>query len=164
MINLQLFKTVEELYNRKGKPTGELIIDAVIEAICSTKTHRSEDIALWLNVDKRDLWHSIHMLTGMRLNDIILQWRVLQAKEKWDEKQARYNEHKELVKAKKKEAPEGYQLTEKFKKAYRDEISVPSLDEIAKRYGWDSYRSLQRVAKRFGVTFKTLRYAPRKQK
>ena len=55
MINLQLFKTVEELYNRKGKPTGELIIDAVIEAICSTKTHRSEDIALWLNVDKRDL-------------------------------------------------------------------------------------------------------------
>ena len=119
---------------------------------------------MWLNVDKRDLWHSIHMLTGMRLNDIILQWRVLQAKEKWDEKQARYNEHKELVKAKKKEAPEGYQLTEKFKKAYRDEISVPSLDEIAKRYGWDSYRSLQRVAKRFGVTFKTLRYAPRKQK
>ena len=104
MINLQLFKTVEELYNRKGKPTGELIIDAVIEAICSTKTHRSEDIALWLNVDKRDLWHSIHMLTGMRLNDIILQWRVLQAKEKWDEKQARYNEHKELVKAKKKDA------------------------------------------------------------
>lgn len=102
MINLQLFKTVEELYNRKGKPTGELIIDAVIEAICSTKTHRSEDIALWLNVDKRDLWHSIHMLTGMRLNDIILQWRVLQAKEKWDEKQARYNEHKELVKERKR--------------------------------------------------------------
>ena len=40
--------------------------------------HRSEDIALLLDVEQRELWNSIHMLIGMRLNDIILHWRVLQ--------------------------------------------------------------------------------------
>ena len=164
MIEIQKYTSVEELYARKGQPTGELIIDAVIEAIRYTTTHRSEDIALLLNVDQRELWYSVHMLTGMRLNDIILHWRVLQAKEKWDAKQAKYKEHKELVKIKKKEMPEGYQLTEEFKNACREDVGTKSLDEIAKFYGWKSYKSLQQIAKRFGVSFPTLRYATRKQK
>ena len=46
------------------------------------RVHRSEDIALLLDVEQRELWNSIHMLIGMRLNDIILHWRVLQAKKK----------------------------------------------------------------------------------
>ena len=95
-----------------------------------------------LDVDQRELWNSVHMLTGMRLNDIILHWRVLQAKEKWDANQTLFQEHKER---------------------YRYDVSTKCLDEIAKRYGWESFRSLQRIAKRFGITFETLRYASRKR-
>ena len=137
-----IVESVEELFHAR-EPTGEVIIDEVVNAIRCTNTHRSEDIALLLDVDQRELWHSIHMLTGMRLNDIILHWRVLQAKEKWDANQALFQEYKER---------------------YRYNVSTRCLDEIAKRYGWDSYRSLQRTAKRFGITFETLGYVVRKRK
>ena len=136
-----IVESVEELFHAR-EPTGEVIIDEVVNAIRCTNTHRSEDIALLLDVDQRELWHSVHMLTGLRLNDIILHWRVLQAKEKWDANEALFQDHKE---------------------SYRYNVSTRCLDEIAKRYGWDSYRSLQRIAKRFGITFETLRYAARKQ-
>ena len=137
-----IVESVEELFHAR-EPTGEVIIDEVVNAIRCTNTHRSEDIALLLDVDQRELWHSIHMLTGMRLNDIILHWRVLQAKEKWDANQALFQEYKER---------------------YRYNVSTRCLDEIAKRYGWDSYRSLQRTARRFGITFETLGYVVRKRK
>ena len=164
MTNIQQFTNLEELYNRKGEPTGELIIDAVIDAIRNSKTHRSEDIALLLNVDQRALWFAVQLLTGMRLNDIVLHWRVLQAKEKWDEKMAKYQEYKEYVKTQKKEGLDGFQPTDEFKRAQEYEISIQSLEKIAKRYGWDSYKSLKRTASRFGVSFKTLRYTPRTKK
>ena len=136
-----IVESVEELFHAR-EPTGEVIIDEVVNAIRCTNTHRSEDIALLLDVDQRELWHSVHMLTGLRLNDIILHWRVLQAKEKWDANEALFQEYKER---------------------YRYNVSTRCLDEIAKRYGWDSYRSLQRTAKRYGITFETLRYAARKR-
>ena len=136
-----IVESVEEMFHTR-EPTGEVIIDEVVNAIRCTNTHRSEDIALLLDVDQRELWNSVHMLTGLRLNDIILHWRVLQAKEKWDANQALFQEHKER---------------------YRYDVSTKCLDEIAKRYGWESFRSLQRIAKRFGITFETLRYAVRKR-
>ena len=144
------------------EPIGEVIVDAVVNTLRCTNTHRSEDIALLLDVDQRELWNSVHMLTGMRLNDIILHWRVLQAKEKWDANHALFQDHKEIIKN--QEVPEGFVMTKKMKDAYRYDLSTASLDEIAKRYGWDSYRSLQRIAKRFGITFETLGYAARKRK
>ena len=117
-----------------------------------------------LDVYQRELWHSVHMLTGIRLNDIILHWRVLQAKEKWDANLALFQDYKEIIKVKKQEAPEGFVMSKKMKDAYRYNVSTRCLDEIAKRYGWNSYRSLQRTAKRFGITFETLRYVVRKRK
>ena len=156
-----IVESVEEMYHAR-EPTGEVIIDEVVNAIRCTNTHRSEDIALLLDVDQRELWNSVHMLTGMRLNDIILHWRVLQAKEKWDAQEAIFEEYKEIIK--KQDVPDGFVMTKKMKDAYRYNVSSKSLDEIAKRYGWDSYRSLQRIAKRFGITFETLRYASRKRK
>ena len=164
MNKLKRFTSVEELYNRKGEPTGEIIIDEVIEAIRTTKTHKSEDIALLLDVDQRALWFAVQLLTGMRLNDIVLHWRVLQAKEKWDEKIVKYQEYKEYVKTQKKEGLNGFQPTNEFKRAQEYEISIQSLETIAKRYGWDSYNSLKRTASRFGESFKTLRYTPRTKK
>ena len=157
-----IVESVEEMYHAR-EPTGEVIVDAVVDAIRCTNTHRSEDIALLLDVDQRELWHSVHMLTGMRLNDIILHWRVLQAKEKWGAQEALFLEYKESIKVKKQEAPEGFEMTKKMKDAYRYNVSTKCLDEIAKRYGWESYRSLQRTAKRFGITFETLSYAVRKR-
>ena len=164
MINLQQFTSVEELYNRKGKPTGELIIDGVIESIRNTNTHRSEDIALLLNVEPRALAFAVQMLTGMRLKDFILHWRVIQVKEKWDAKRASYKDFKEYIKAKSKEVPEGYKLNKEFVKEYQKEVSIKSLEEIAIRYGWDSYKSLQRTAKRYGVTFEVLRFVTKGKK
>ena len=158
-----IVESVEELFHAR-EPTEEVIIDEVVNAIRCTNTHRSEDIALLLDVDQRELWHSIHMLTGMRLNDIILHWRVLQAKEKWDAQEALFQDYKESIKVKKQEAPEGFVMTKKMKDAHRYDLSIASLDEIAKRYGWDSYRSLQRTAKRYGITFETLGYAVRRRK
>ena len=104
-----IVESVEEMFHAR-EPTGEVIIDEVVNAIRCTNTHRSEDIALLLDVDQRELWHSIHMLTGMRLNDIILHWRVLQAKEKWDAQEALFQDYKESIKVKKQEAPEGFVL------------------------------------------------------
>ena len=164
MINLQQFTSVEELYNRKGEPTGELIIDAVVEAIRNTHTHRSEDIAILLNVKPRALAFAVQMLTGMRLQDIILHWRVIQAKEMWDNKYAGFKDYKDFVKSKSKDAPEGYELTKDSKKAYQREISIKSLEEIAIRYGWDSYKSLQRTARKYGITFKPLRFVTKNWK
>ena len=158
-----IVESVEEMYHAR-EPTGEVIIDEVVNTLRCTNTHHSEDIALLLDVDQRELWHSVHMLTGLRLNDIILHWRVLQAKEKWDANLALFQEYKEIIKVKKQEAPEGFVMSKKMKDAHRNDLSIASLDEIAKRYGWDSYRSLQRTAKRYGITFETLRYVVRKRK
>ena len=155
-----IVESVEAMYHAMV-PFGEVIIDEVVNAIRCTNTHRSEDIALLLDVDQRELWNSVHMLTGMRLNDIILHWRVLQAKEKWDANQALFRDYKESIKN--QEVPEGFVMTKKMKDAYRYDLSTASLDEIAIRYGWKSFRSLQRIAKRFGITFETLRYAARKR-
>jgi AraC-like DNA-binding protein len=164
MTNIQQFTNLEELYNRKGEPTGELIIDAVIDAIRNSKTHRSEDIALLLNVEPRALTFAVQMLTGVRLKEFILHWRVLQAKEMWDGKYAGYKGYKDFVKSKSKDAPEGYELTKDSKKAYQREISIKSLEEIAIRYGWDSYKSLQRTARKYGITFKPLRFVTKNWK
>ena len=158
-----IVESVEEMFHAR-EPTGEVIIDEVVDAVRKTRTQRSSDIALLLDVDQRELWHSVHMLTGLRLNDIILHWRVLQAKEKWDANLALFQEYKEIIKVKKQEAPEGFVMSKKMKDAHRYDLSIASLDEIAKRYGWDSYRSLQRTAKRYGITFETLRYVARKRK
>jgi len=158
MINLKQFTSVEELYNRKGEPTGELIIDALIYALCNTKTTRSEDIAILLDVDQRALWHSVKLLTGMRLKDIVLHWRVLQAKELWDEKLAGFKNYNDFVRAKTEEAPEGYQMTPEMKIAYQNEISIKSLEDVAKRCGWESYKSMVKMAKKFGVSFEVKRF------
>ena len=157
-----IVESVEEMFHAMV-PFGEVIIDEVVNTLRCTNTHRSEDIALLLDVDQRELWHSVHMLTGLRLNDIILHWRVLQAKEKWNANEALFQDYKARIKVKKQEAPEGFVMSKKMKDAHRYDLSTASLDEIAKRCGWDSYRSLQRTAKRYGITFETLRYAARKR-
>jgi len=158
MINLKQFTSVEELYNRKGEPTGELIIDAVVDALHNSITTKSEDIAILLDVNHRALWYSVQLLTGMRLKDIVLHWRALQAKELWDAKCAGFKNYNEFVRTKAKEAPQGFQVSPEVTKAYKNEVRIKSLEEVAKRCGWDSYRSLLRVGKKFGINFEVKRF------
>ena len=49
-----IVETVEQLYNT-NEPTGEMIIDEVVDAVRKTQTQNASDIALLLDVDRRDL-------------------------------------------------------------------------------------------------------------
>ena len=71
MIILKQFTSVEELYKNRKTPTGELIMDALIEAINLSKTVHPGDIALLMDVDERALRYAVQLLTGMTLKDIL---------------------------------------------------------------------------------------------
>lgn len=73
--------TVEELYNRKGEPTGEMIVDATVWAIMHSHTREAQDIASMVNADQRKLTHAIELLVGESLKDFIDEWRMLQARD-----------------------------------------------------------------------------------
>ena len=49
-----IVESVEELYNRK-EPTGEAIVDAVVEILRKFRLIYPEDVALLLDVKVRDL-------------------------------------------------------------------------------------------------------------
>ena len=80
-----IVESVEEMYYRR-EPTGEVIVDEVMDAVRKTKTQRASDIALLLDVEHRLLNDAFKMLTGMNLSTMIIEWRMLQAKELLDRK------------------------------------------------------------------------------
>ena len=158
MIKIQRFTNVEELYKNRKNPTGELIMDAFIEAINCSKTVHPGDIALLMNVDERALRYAMQMLTGLTPKDILHHWRVLQAKDLWDAQRAGFKNYKEFAKEKSKDAPEGFLLSKEVVDQYKNDVSIKSFEAVAKRVGWDSYKSLLRVAKQFGITFEIARF------
>ncbi len=80
-----IVESVEELYHAR-QPTGEIIIDAVTDAIRKTTTQRSGDIALLLDADHRQLNDAFKLLTGMNLSTLIVEWRMLQARDLLDDR------------------------------------------------------------------------------
>ena len=80
-----IVESVEEMYHAR-EPTGEVIIDSVLDALRKTRTQRSSDIALLLDVDHHQLNAAFKMLTGMNLSTLITEWRMLQAKDLLDDK------------------------------------------------------------------------------
>lgn len=80
-----IIESVEELYKAQ-EPTGEIIIDAVVDAVRKTKTQKPGDIALLLDVDRRNLSIAFELLTGMTLNTLLQEWRMLQAHDLLDDK------------------------------------------------------------------------------
>lgn len=153
MIKIQQFTNVEELYKNRKNPTGELIMDAFIEALNNTRTIQASDIALFLGVNDRSLREAVNLLTGIQIKDIVQHWRLLQAKDLWEEQKAGFSSVKEFVAEKSKDAPEGFLLAKEVKDSYKNEVSLQRFEEVAKRCGWRSYKSLLRVASRFGVSF-----------
>ena len=80
-----IVESVEEMYHAR-EPTGEVIVDAVVDSLRKTRTQRSSDIALLLDVDHRQLNAAFKLLTGMNLSTLITEWRMLQAKDLLDDK------------------------------------------------------------------------------
>ncbi len=79
MKEIKCITSVEELYRNGGAPTGEIVVDAVVDYVKRVKSHSAEEVATFLNVDKRLLSGTMKLLVGVTLQEFILQWRVLQA-------------------------------------------------------------------------------------
>ena len=75
-----IVESVEEMYHAR-QPTGEAIVDEVIDILRHYKLIYPEDVALLMDVKPRDLRSAWYMLTGTRLVDVITHWRVLQAQD-----------------------------------------------------------------------------------
>ena len=120
-----IVESVEEMYHAR-QPTGEVIVDEVLDILRHYKLIYPEDVALLMDVKVRDLRSAWFMLTGTRLVDVITHWRVLQAQD-WlrkriDEMGAKNWDKRELVKL---------------------------LKETARRCGWRSEVVMSHVFKRF---------------
>ena len=113
-------ESVESLYNRK-EPTGDRILDEVVNSLRKTRIIAAADLAILMDVKTSYLYGAMHILTGMALGDFINRWRLIQARE--------------LL----RQGAEGEE-TDRVKR----------LDKVARRCGWRSYRVLLRVAKRYG--------------
>ena len=120
-----IVESVEEMYHAR-QPTGEAIVDEVIDILRHYKLIYPEDVALLMDVKPRDLRSAWYMLTGTRLVDVITHWRVLQAQD-WlrkhiDEMGAKNWDKRELVKL---------------------------LKETAHRCGWKSEVVMSHIFKRY---------------
>ena len=102
-----IVESVEEMYHAR-EPTGEVIVDEVLNILRNYKLIYPEDVALLMDVKVRDLRSAWFMLTGTRLVDVITHWRVLQAqdwlRERIGETDTENLTKKELVKLLKKTA------------------------------------------------------------
>ncbi len=70
-----IVESVEEMYHAR-QPTGEVIVDEVINILRHYKLIYPEDVALLMDVKVRDLRSAWYMLTGTRLVDVITHWRI----------------------------------------------------------------------------------------
>ena len=125
--------SIEELYGRR-EPTGDRILDEVVNCLRKTQIIAAADLAILMDVKKSYLYGTMHILTGLPLGDFINRWRLLQAREL-------------LQQGAESEAKQG------FGQSATGTNRVKRLDKVARRCGWRSYRVLLRVAKRYGFKF-----------
>jgi len=83
-----LTQSVEELYHN-DEPTGNVIVDAVIECLKNTRIQRSSNVAAYLHLEdmpygERKLSGCLELYLGVPLKEFILEWRALQARELLD--------------------------------------------------------------------------------
>ena len=79
MLEIKPVSTVEELYKSNGAPTGEIIVDAVVDYLKHSTTHSSTDIALLLRVKLVWLSGAMQLLVGLPLQEFVIRWRLMQA-------------------------------------------------------------------------------------
>ena len=120
-----IVESVEEMYHAR-EPTGEVIVDEILDILRHYKLIYPEDVALLMDVNPKDLRAAWHMLTGTKLIDVITHWRVMQAQE-WIRKR----------------------LPELKPNDSRNHESRKMLTEVAKRCGWRSERVMSHVFERY---------------
>ena len=120
-----IVESVEEMYHAR-EPTGEVIVDEVLNILRHYKLIYPEDVALLMNVKVRDLRSAWYMLTGTRLIDVITHWRVMQAQD-WLRKR----------------------IGEMSSESSEKKEPVKLLKETARRCGWRSEKVMSHVFKRF---------------
>ena len=120
-----IVESVEEMYHAR-EPTGEVIVDEVLDILRHYKLIYPEDVALLMDVNPKDLRAAWHMLTGTKLIDVITHWRVMQAQE-WIRKR----------------------LPELKPNDSRNHEARKMLTEVAKRCGWRSERVMSHVFERY---------------
>jgi AraC-like DNA-binding protein len=120
-----IVESVEEMYHAR-QPTGEVIVDEVINILRHYKLIYPEDVALLMDVKVRDLRSAWFMLTGTRLVDVITHWRLLQAQD-WLRKR----------------------IDEMGDKHWEKREMVKLLKETARRCGWKSEVVMSHVFKRY---------------
>ena len=133
-------ESVESLYNRK-EPTGDRILDEVVNCLRKTQIIAAADLAILMDVKKSYLYGTMHILTGMALGDFINRWRLIQAREL-----LRQGETGEAIDGFGQNATK----TDRCRQSATGTNRVKRLDKAARRCGWRSYRVLLRVAKRYG--------------
>lgn len=135
-----VYKSVEELYVR-SEPTGDAILDEVVNCLRKTRIIAAADLTILMNVKKSYLYGAMHILTGMPLGDFINRWRLLQARELLRQEATG-------------EAIDGFEQnatkTDRCRHCATETNRVKRLESTARRCGWRSYRVLLRVAKRYG--------------
>lgn len=80
-----IVESVEEMYHAMV-PFGEVIIDAVLDAVRKNRTQSTGDIALLLDTDRQLLNDAFLLLSGINLSTMIIEWRIMQAKDLLDDK------------------------------------------------------------------------------
>ena len=120
-----IIESVEDMYHAR-EPTGEVIVDEVLDILRHYKLIYPEDVALLMDVKVRDLRSAWYMLTGTKLIDVITHWRVMQAQD-WLRKRI------------------GELNAERREKG--DLVNL--LKETARRCGWRSEMVMSHVFKRY---------------
>ncbi|MBR5716964.1 MAG: hypothetical protein IKX59_10290 [Bacteroidales bacterium] len=120
-----IVESVEEMYHAK-EPFGEIVIDEVINVLRHFKVILIQDVALLLDVDPRELRTAWHLLTGTHLNEVVTQWRVMQAQD-WIRKR----------------------LSEKGTVSLGAKAYKKLLTETAHRCGWRTERVMSHVFERY---------------
>lgn len=93
MIEIKQIATVEELYQKQGARTGEVIVDAVVEMLKEgPRTNAAKDYAQRLGLELRVLNAVMEKLVGVRLKEMIMQWRMLQALDLLDNPELSYDQ------------------------------------------------------------------------
>lgn len=116
--------------------TGSMIINAVVKILMETSIRRTEQMAALLEVDALELTHAVHLLTGISLQEFILQYRRRQAVEYVQCTSLSLDEIASRC---------GFQSTNTFVKQFRIHTGMPPKqyraihqpEDFRQRYRWD---------------------------
>lgn len=79
MIEIKQITTVEELWKSGGAPTGNVLVDALVEFLKISKSNDLDYMAAGYGVRIRLLQEAIPVFVGVTPHEMIRRWRVFQA-------------------------------------------------------------------------------------